>query len=34
MNLYQCTCFCGCPTLTTDYVCNECKDGKHLDVRV
>lgn len=27
MNLYECTCGCGCNNTTDDYVCNNCKAG-------
>jgi len=27
MNLYECTCGCGCQELTGDYVCDKCKAG-------
>ena len=29
MNLYECTCLCGCQEVTSDYVCRDCKDGNH-----
>ena len=27
MNLYECTCGCGCEEVTSDYVCDKCKSG-------
>jgi len=27
MNLYECTCQCGCNHYTDDYVCTNCKLG-------
>ncbi len=27
MNLYECTCHCGCSHSADDYVCTNCKLG-------
>lgn len=36
MNIYVCTCKCGCEKTTSDYICNECKNReckgmKHIE---